>query len=68
MYNSYTKYKKNLVPEYSEAFGKVEDYVQSNIIDSLRQDEILNDVIDIFLSAHTTSHGVRGGAGMSRRL
>ena len=51
MYNSYTKYKKNLVPEYSEAFGKVEDYVQSNIIDSLRQDEILNDVIDIFLSA-----------------
>jgi DNA-binding ferritin-like protein (Dps family) len=51
MYNSYTKYKKNLVPEYSEAFGKVEDYVQSNIIDSLRQDEILNDVMDIFLSA-----------------
>ena len=42
MYNSYTKYKKNLVPEYSEAFGKVEDYVQSKIIDSLRQDEILN--------------------------
>ena len=51
MYNSYTKYKKNLVQEYSEAFGKVEDYVQSNIIDSLRQDEILNDVMDIFLSA-----------------
>ncbi len=63
MYNSYTKYKKNLVPEYSEAFGKVEDYVQSNIIDSLRQDEILNDVIDIFLSAQNDGRTVEQVTG-----
>ncbi len=63
MYNSYTKYKKNLVPEYSEAFGKVEDYVQSNIIDSLRQDEILNDVIDIFLSAQNDGRSVEQVTG-----
>ena len=63
MYNSYAKYKKNLVPEYSEAFGKVEDYVQSNIIDSLRQDEILNDVIDIFLSAQKDGRSVEQVTG-----
>lgn len=63
MYNSYTKYKKNLVPEYSEAFGKVEDYVNSNIIDSLRQDEILNDVIDIFLSAQKDGRTVENVIG-----
>lgn len=51
MLDSYINYVDKLDGDYKRVFKQIEDYVKAEIIDEIRKEEILNEVLDSFLSA-----------------
>lgn len=51
MINTYEIYIEKLDPEYRAAFKQISDYVLSNNMDEIKNEEILSEVMDTFLSA-----------------
>lgn len=53
MTNSHAFYIDKLQPEYKAVFKQISDYVTANNMDELRNEEMLSEVMDTFLSAQT---------------
>lgn len=51
MINSYILYTEKLKGEYKEAFSKIDMYVGTNYIDELSKEEMMSNLLDIFLTA-----------------
>lgn len=53
MINSYAIYIEKLQPEYKTVFKTITDYVNACSPDAIRTEELLSDVMDMFLSAQS---------------
>ncbi|SDA26495.1 Protein of unknown function [Ruminococcus sp. YE71] len=51
MINSHAIYIEKLQPEYRSVFRKIRDYVTASNMDEIRNEEMLSEVMDTFLSA-----------------
>ncbi|MBQ4384192.1 MAG: DUF1048 domain-containing protein [Firmicutes bacterium] len=58
MINSYAIYIEKLGPEYKSVFKKIIDYVTANNMDEVRNEEMLSEVMDTFLTAQSEGRNV----------
>lgn len=63
MINTYAIYIEKLHPEYRAAFKQISDYVLANNMDQIKNEEILSEVIDTFLSAQNDGRTVEQTVG-----
>lgn len=58
MINSHSIYIEKLDAQYKSVFKKISDYVYANNLDEVKNEEILSEVIDTFLSAQSEGRPV----------
>lgn len=63
MINTYAIYIEKLHPEYRTAFKQISDYVLANNMDQIKNEEILSEVMDTFLSAQSDGKTVEQTIG-----
>lgn len=63
MINSYAIYIEKLEPEYKPVFKKISDYVYASNMDEVRNEEMLSEVMDTFLSAQSEGRSVEEVVG-----
>lgn len=68
MVNSHAIYIDKLKPEYKSVFKQISDYVMTANMDEVRNEEILSEVLDTFLSAQNEGKAVKQIIGCDLKI